>query len=53
MPDNEWPEHYECVDVSAVDIAPEDSQGDDEPDVQYVSMGGKNKYKQKDGGEQV
>ncbi len=30
--------HYEHVDVSAVDIAPEYREGDNEPYVQYVSV---------------
>ena len=39
-------QHYEGVDVSAVDIAPESHYGNNKPDVQYVSVGCKDEYKQ-------
>jgi hypothetical protein len=49
----EGDKHYEGVDVSSVDVTPEDYNGDYEPDVQYVSIGGKDEYQQKNCYEQV
>ena len=39
----EWNKHNEHVDISAVDVAPEDGKRDDEPDIQYVSICGEDK----------
>ncbi|GAI73071.1 unnamed protein product [marine sediment metagenome] len=43
-----WDEHYKYVDISAVDIAPENRYRHNEPYIQHVSICGKDKYEQKD-----
>ncbi|UCC22955.1 MAG: hypothetical protein JSW23_02485, partial [Planctomycetota bacterium] len=45
--------YYENVYVSAVDVTPKYSDWDDEPDVQYIPIGSKNEYEDKDGYEKV